>query len=140
MTRSFLLIASVTLLGCESASTTTSVESSVPEPALAVESPLPQPKPTPTVKPAVSFVHAAKGLPTSGQWKCDPRVVDVDGDGTQEIVALPRLLKGARMFLMQDGLWQDASAGLESDGITCGGGLEVLDLNGDGRNLSLIHI
>ena len=43
MTRSFLLIASVTLLGCESASTTTSVESSVPEPALAVESPLPQP-------------------------------------------------------------------------------------------------
>ena len=53
-----------------------------------------------------------RGLPTSGQWKCDPRVVDVDGDGTQEIVALPRLLKGARMFLMQDGLWQDASAGL----------------------------
>ena len=88
----------------------------------------------PAAKPAVSFVHAAKGLPTTGQWKCDPRVVDVDGDGTQEIVALPRLLKGARMYLMQDGLWQDASAGLESDGITCGGGLEVLDLNGDGRN------
>ena len=138
MTRSCLLIASVTLLGCESASTTASVESPVTEPALAVESPMPEsmPKPTPmpAAEPAVSFVHAAKGLPTSGQWKCDPRIVDVDGDGTQEIVALPRLLKGARMFLMQDGLWQDASAGLESDGITCGGGLEVLDLNGDGRN------
>ncbi len=37
MTRSCLLIASVTLLGCESASTTASVESPVAEPALAVE-------------------------------------------------------------------------------------------------------
>ena len=81
MTRSYLLIASVTLLGCESASTTTSVESPVAESALAVESPMPEsmpePTPMPVVKPAVSFVHAAKGLPTSGQWKCDPRVVDV---------------------------------------------------------------
>lgn len=101
-------------------------------------SPTPQPprpaggNPAPPAR--VRYALAVEGLPTDGRWKCDPAIGDVNGDGHRDLVLLPRLGGGPRAWLGDGaGRWRESSQGLAVGDQSCGGGLELLDLNGDGR-------
>lgn len=80
------------------------------------------------------FELCAQGLPESGNWKCDPLLADLDGDGNLDVVALARLGDGPHVWL-GDGKcgWRDASDGLALGRASCGGGLCLADVNLDGR-------
>lgn len=66
-------------------------------------------------------------------WKSDPAVADVNGDGHLDIGGLPRLGTGPRVFLGNGaGAWTESSQGLAYDR-SCGGGLEFVDISGDGK-------
>jgi len=81
----------------------------------------------------IRFQLIEKGLPTTGMWKCDPVVADVNGDGFLDIAALPRLGFGPRVWLgSADGALTESSFGLKFDKRSCGGGLAIGDLNHDG--------
>ena len=81
----------------------------------------------------VSFDAASRGLPIHGIWKSTPAVADVNGDGFPDVIALPRLGHGVRVWLGNaDGGWVEASRGLEVTG-SCGGGVAVADVNRDGH-------
>jgi hypothetical protein len=84
--------------------------------------------------PPVVFVPASSGLPTDGMWKCDPHFADFNNDGFVDIAAIPRKLKGPRVWFGDGrGHWSDASNGLETPTISCGGGIVAGDANGDGH-------
>ena len=90
---------------------------------------------TPRVRlqPSITFSLCAEGLPTTGMWKCDPVLADINGDSYPDLVALPRLGTGPRVWLGNgQGDWQEASSGLTPGMKSCGGGIAVADLNGDG--------
>ncbi len=83
----------------------------------------------------ISFALRSSGLPVSGMWKCDPVFGDVNGDGKIDLAALPRLGYGPRVWLGNGkGGWTESSGGLKYEGRTrsCGGGLSLGDVNGDG--------
>ncbi|MBU0718087.1 MAG: VCBS repeat-containing protein [Planctomycetes bacterium] len=80
-----------------------------------------------------TFALCADGLPTSGMWKCDPVFADVNGDGYVDLAALPRLGRGPYVWLGDGhGAWTESSEGLDPGDFSCGGGLGLADLNGDG--------
>ncbi len=73
------------------------------------------------------------GLPTSGRWKSTPVLTDINQDGFLDLAVHPRLEQGARVWLADNqGSWTDASQGLAMD-TSCGGGLELGDINKDGK-------
>ena len=79
------------------------------------------------------FHPASNGLPLQGIWKSTPAVIDLNADGFSDLVALPRLGRGARVWLGNiDARWVDSSHGLELSG-SCGGGVAAADLNRDGH-------
>lgn len=93
--------------------------------------------PRPASRRAVRFELASNGLPTSGSegmWKSDPVLADINGNGIADLAALPRLAKGARVWTGDgEGNWTDSSKGLTVPRTSCGGGLAVGDVNGDGK-------
>jgi len=107
-----------------------------------------QPRPPVALGPAPThrYVLDGRGLPTSfkggeadaSMWKCDPLLVDLDGDGDLDLAALPRLEpKGPRVWRNEPGpdgtrRWVDWSDGLRWSTTSCGGGLEAADVDGDG--------
>lgn len=95
----------------------------------AVESPAPSGPACP------SFVRASTGLPETGEWRTHPSVADVNGDGLDDIAALPRKAPGPHVYL-SDGLggWSDSSEGLAYEStLSCGIGTRLTDLNLDGK-------
>jgi hypothetical protein len=82
------------------------------------------------------FVLRSEGLPDEGMWKCHPALADVNHDGQLDLIAISRKEPGLRVWLgSADGKWTDSSEGL-TDVMTCGGGIDVADINNDG-NLDL---
>lgn len=83
----------------------------------------------------ISFTLRSSGLPVDGMWKCDPVFGDVNGDGKVDLAALPRLGYGPRVWLGNGkGEWTESSKGLKYENRmrSCGGGLSLGDVNGDG--------
>lgn len=84
------------------------------------------------VKPGLRYSLSTTGLPSQGRWKSDPVFADVNEDGFLDLVAHPRL--GAQTYVWLgngEGSWRESSSGLNVGVRTCGGGLEVADVNGD---------
>lgn len=83
----------------------------------------------------MQFTLCSDGLPNELSWKCDPVLGDVNEDGRLDLAAIPRLGTGPRVWINQDGKWRDSSEGLgyAARVKSCGGGLELIDLNGDGH-------
>ncbi|MGH6813223.1 MAG: FG-GAP repeat domain-containing protein [Methylocella sp.] len=66
-------------------------------------------------------------------WKSTPVFADVNGDGSLDLAALPRLGNGAHVWLGDGkGTWRDASEGLGLP-FSCGGGVSFGDINNDGH-------
>ena len=80
-----------------------------------------------------AFVLRSNGLPSAGMWKCDPVFADLNHDGALDLVAIPRLGKGPRVWLNDgSGNWTESSSGLKrTAGQSCGGGIDVADVNND---------
>jgi len=141
MMRIFLTAALVAALmtGCKSrkmqtageiqSTPVTTAESSPPERSAA---------PLPTGPSPVAYTPFMTGLPDAGMWKCDPVLVDLNGDDVRDLAAIPRLRvnnlgDGPRFwFGSKDGAWRLASEGLDPGERSCGGGVDLADLNGDG--------
>jgi hypothetical protein len=82
----------------------------------------------------VKFTNISEGLPTDGMWKCDPVLVDLNGDKHVDLAALPRLGSGPRVWLGDgSGHWKESSGGLTPGDRSCGGGMEAADVNNDGK-------
>lgn len=106
-------------------------------------SPAPSPAPAAAEKPAgpapFTFAPFMTGLPEAGMWKCDPVLIDVNADNVLDLAAIPRLRvtgigDGPRFwFGSKDGAWQQSSEGLDTGERSCGGGLDLRDINGDGQ-------
>jgi hypothetical protein len=93
----------------------------------------PVPLPVPLPAPRVTFRASSSGLPVQGIWKSTPAVVDLNTDGIPDLVALPRLGTGARVWLgTHETRWVAASDDLKLSG-TCGGGVAAADVNRDGH-------
>jgi len=92
-----------------------------------------QPAPPMPSDPDASFVLASTGLPTTGMWKCDPLLVDANGDGHMDLAAIARLGDGPHVFFGDGkGGWTDSSSGMQTSTRSCGGGVAVIDVNHDG--------
>jgi hypothetical protein len=87
----------------------------------------------PTKPAAVRFELCAAGLPETGNWKCDPLILNADAAQPARLIAFARLGDGPNIWQIEHGVWQHAgnTAGFKDP--SCGGGLCVTDLNGDGR-------
>jgi hypothetical protein len=82
----------------------------------------------------VQFEPASKGLPTTGNWKSDPVLADINGDGFLDIAALSRMGEGPRVWLGDGGRsWRESSKGLRYGEECCGGGVAFGDINHDGH-------
>jgi len=85
----------------------------------------------------LSFEEKSEGLPTSGFWRSNMAVADMDGDGRPEIVATPPRLAvgGFRIFRFDGAGWAAVDPRFESEeGLGFAyGGVAVADLNGDGK-------
>lgn len=83
--------------------------------------------------PRVRFSECTTGLPDAGMWKCDPVFTDVNGDGALDVAAVARKGNGPHVWLGDGhGAWTDSSSGLNLGVSSCGGGLSIADVNGDG--------
>ncbi|HRX84595.1 MAG TPA: VCBS repeat-containing protein [Phycisphaerae bacterium] len=86
-----------------------------------------------------TFAPFMTGLPEGGMWKCDPVLKDVNNDGVLDLAAIPRLRvpnlgDGPRFwFGAKDGTWTQSSDGLDTGERSCGGGLDLRDIDGDGQ-------
>jgi len=84
--------------------------------------------------PRVRYSECSKGLPNAGMWKCDPIMMDVNGDGLLDVAAVARKGNGPHVWLGDGhGSWTDASQGLSVGANSCGGGLSLADVNNDGH-------
>jgi hypothetical protein len=79
------------------------------------------------------FEAYSKGLPTQGEWRTHPDFGDVDGDGRLDVAGHIRKGKGPEVFLQNGKSWKSASTGLLIPGFSCGVGVDLADLNGDGH-------
>lgn len=121
----------------------TTTEDAVPAPAPQASTPAPSETKAPVATPQgpapITFVPFMTGLPEAGMWKCDPLLVDVNGDGIRDLTAIPRLFvsglgDGPRFWLgSKSGAWTQSSEGLDTGERSCGGGLDLDDINGDGK-------
>ncbi|NNF42952.1 MAG: VCBS repeat-containing protein [Phycisphaerales bacterium] len=85
-------------------------------------------------QPRVRFEIASTGLPESGMWKCDPVLVDINGDGALDLAAIPRLGDGPKVWLNDgNGGWTPSHDGLDPGDTSCGGGVGFGDFNEDGH-------
>jgi hypothetical protein len=76
-------------------------------------------------------------LPEAGNWKCDPVLIDLNRDGHLDLLAHVRLSPGPLAWFGDGrGNWTPAADGLPLRDTSCGGGLDVGDINQDG-NLDL---
>ncbi len=82
----------------------------------------------------VMLTLAVKGLPVAGNWKSDPILADINGDGFLDLAALSRLGEGPRVWLGDGGKsWRESSQGLKYGEECCGGGVALGDINHDGH-------
>lgn len=96
----------------------------------ALTPPVGEPAPPPA---PFAYELASANLPETGMWKCDPVFEDINEDGHPDLIAHPRLGDGARVWLGDGkGGWRESSNGLRMQS-SCGGGIDVADLNGDGH-------
>ncbi len=80
------------------------------------------------------FTLAADGLPADGHWKGVPVLADVNADGFLDLAAHLRLGDGAGVWLGDgQGSWTDVSKGLLVEEGSCGGGVDLGDINRDGH-------
>jgi hypothetical protein len=80
------------------------------------------------------FESASEGLPTVGEWRTYPDLGDVNGDGRLDVAAYPRKERGPGVWLVDRKLeWTAASGGLVVPGFSCGVGVDLADVNGDGH-------
>lgn len=83
---------------------------------------------------SLRFTLAATGLPTEGRWKSMPVVEDINDDGFLDLAAHPRLGEGTHVWFGDGrGNWREASQGLTLAEGSCGGGLDIGDINQDGK-------
>ena len=96
-------------------------------PTVVQEQPAPPPPP-----PPFTMSLCADGLPIKGFWKCAPALVDLNDDGNADLLAVARLGNGPHVWLGDGGgHWTESSAGLAFGHESCGGGVDVIDVNGD---------
>lgn len=80
-----------------------------------------------------SFAAASSGLPTAGEWRTHPALGDIDGDGHLDIVGNPRKGNGPRAWFGDGaGRWTEHSTGLLIPELSCGVGVDLADIDGDG--------
>jgi hypothetical protein len=80
------------------------------------------------------FASGSRGLPTVGEWRTHPAVADVNGDGKPDIAALARKSVGPTVWLGDGkGAWKSASTGLLVPEGSCGVGVDLADVNEDGK-------
>jgi hypothetical protein len=80
------------------------------------------------------FASRSAGLPTDLEWRTRPVLADVNHDGRLDLLGNPR--KASRPYAWlgrSDGSWVEASRGLLMPGFTCGIGVDVADVDHDGR-------
>ncbi len=83
--------------------------------------------------PTPKFKLSASGLAQAGMWKSTPLLIDINGDGHLDLLALARLGDGPHIWLGDGkGNWTDSSEGLKNKNGSCGGGIAVGDINKDG--------
>lgn len=92
----------------------------------------------PVSKVRIRFEERSEGLPTSGFWRSNMVVADLDGDGSPEIVTPPPRLSGTtfRVFRFDGNRWTGVEPALESDDVQLRfgfGGVDAVDMDGDGR-------
>lgn len=117
-----IAIACLTVIGCRSGGPRRNNEASKDVSAASAMAP-----------PRVRYDLSVDGLPSDGMWKCDPKLVDLDGDGRLDLTLIPRLGHGPRVWRsLKDGSWQSMSEGLDTGETSCGGGVELADINNDG--------
>lgn len=86
----------------------------------------------------IRFELHNSGLPSSGNWKTDPAIGDINGDGCPDLAANPRLEKSPMAWLNDcQGNWAASSKGLKWGNNTCGGDTVLADVNGD-KKLDLV--
>ncbi len=90
--------------------------------------------------PHLTYKLSSTGLPRGGNWKSDPVLLDVNGDGIMDLAAAARVHTGPHIYLGDGfGTWSDSSDGLDFGGSnSCGGSLAFADINGDG-NIDLAY-
>src|SRR5262249_5744081 len=80
------------------------------------------------------FRALSTGLPTAQEWRTHPALGDVNGDGRPDLAALPRKGPGPGVWLFQaPGRWKPASTGLATSDLSCGVGVALADVDGDGH-------
>jgi len=80
----------------------------------------------------VTYALCSEQLPKAGQWKGDPVLFDVNGDGHLDLAANPRLGNGPHIWAGNgQGHWTNIMAGWPQHENSCGGGLVFIDVNKD---------
>ena len=80
----------------------------------------------------VHFHAAYQGLPEGLNWKCHPALGDFNGDGFADLAAIARKGDGPKVWFADGkGGWIEKSEGLQNERGSCGGGVVIVDINGD---------
>lgn len=93
----------------------------------------------PQSKTRLRFEEKSEGLPTSGFWRSNMKVADLDGNGSPEIVTPPPRLSAIgtpRIFRFDGTRWTNMEPQKEDTDIRLRfgeGGISVADVDGDGR-------